>query len=143
MERKKALVTGAGMGVGYGIALELAKAGYDIAVHYNSSAKGASELCSRAEALGVKAIQIQADIGKYEEIISLFETVKREFGKIDVFVNNSGITAGGPILDATEELFDTVCRVNWKGAYFCVQQAAKLMVETNVKGSIIIISSNQ
>lgn len=142
-KRKCALVTGAGTGIGRGIALVLAQAGYDVAVHYNSSRDTALSACAEMEKFGVRAVAIQADLSKYTDIKSLFRQYRENFDTLDVFVNNSGITAGGRFLDTTEETFDQVCAVNWKAAYFCVQQAAHLMIEKETHGSIVIISSNQ
>lgn len=66
----------------------------------------------------------------------------QRFERLDLFVNNAGITKGGPILQMTEETFDLVHNVNWKNAYFSVQQAASIMVETKTAGNMVIISSN-
>lgn len=141
--RKAALVTGSGTGIGRGVALSLAHAGYDVAVHYNSSEETALSACEEIKALGVRTVAIQADISRYEGILSLFEKYRAHFDTLDVFVNNSGITKSCRFLDMTEDVFDTVCSVNWKGAYFCIQQAARLMVERQTHGSIVIVTSNQ
>jgi NAD(P)-dependent dehydrogenase (short-subunit alcohol dehydrogenase family) len=141
--RKSALVTGSGMGIGRGIALTLAQAGYDVAFHYNSSRDSALSACAQAEALGVHAAAIQADISTHDGIESLFRQYRERFETLDVYVNNSGITLDGRLLEMTEDTFDAICSVNWKGAYFCIQQAARLMVEKHTAGSIVIVSSNQ
>jgi len=74
MERKVAFVTGAGMGVGYGMALEYAKAGYDVAIHHSpSSAESAQELCRRMEGYGAKTLAIQADLMKFDNIKMMFD----------------------------------------------------------------------
>lgn len=140
---KTALVTGAGMGVGYGIALELAKAGYSVMIHYNSSSKGAEALKAGIEHFGGTAVICQADIASVEGIRALFAAARETFGHLDVFVNNSGITDGDLIVNVTEEKFDRICDLNWKGTYFCIQQAARWMIETETKGSIVVIGSNQ
>lgn len=139
---KTALITGGGTGIGKAIAKRLAEAGYDIAVHYNSSADGANEVVSEAERLGRKAYAIQADISTITGIEKLFAEFKNLFDRLDLFVNNSGITMKSSFLETTEDVFDTMCSVNYKGSYFCVQNAAKIMAEKGIEGSIVIISSN-
>lgn len=142
MGNKVALVTGGGTGIGKTIAITLAKAGYDIAVTYYGSAAGAAEVCKTAENMGRRAAAFRANLGSYDEIISVFERLNKEFGRLDVFVNNAGLTEKAAFLDTTEEMFDQVCKLDYKGAFFCVQQAAKRMIASDAKGSIILISSN-
>lgn len=136
---KKALITGAGMGIGRGIALGLAKAGYDIAVHYNSSADTASEAAAEAGKYGVHAFAFHADLTCRSGIDSLFERVKSEFGSLDLFVNNAGVTKTAEFAELAESDFDLMCSLDLKGAYYCIAGAAELMPDG---GSIIIISSN-
>lgn len=141
-KNKVAFVTGGGTGIGKTIALTLAKAGYDIAVTYYGSAAGAAEVCKDAESMGRKAVAFRANLGNYDEIISVFESLNKEFGRLDVFINNAGLTEKAKFIDTTEEMFDKVCNLDYKGAFFCVQQAAKSMIAADTKGSIIMISSN-
>lgn len=142
-KNKAALVTGAGTGIGRGIAIVLAQEGYDVAVHYNASRDTALTACEEIEKLGVRAVPIQADLSDMEGVKRLFREYTKNFDTLDTYVNNSGITTGGRFLETTEETFDTICTVNWKGAYFCIQSAAKLMAEKNTKGNIVVITSNQ
>ncbi len=139
---KTAFVTGGGFGIGQGIAIELAKEGYDVAITYLGSEKNAENTIKQIEKLGRRAVMIRADISKYENIINMFEEFKKFSPTLDVFVNNAGVTEASAFLDTTEEMFDNVCAVDYKGAYFCMQTAAKIMVEKNIKGSLILISSN-
>lgn len=141
-KNKIALVTGGGFGIGQGIAVELARNGYDVAITYLGSEKNAEETVRRIEALGRRACKIQADISKYENIIKMFEEFEKFSPELDVFVNNAGVTEAAGFLDITEEIFDKVCSVDYKGAYFCMQSAAKLMVKNRTEGSIVLISSN-
>lgn len=138
MENKVAFITGGCSGIGKTIAYEFAKLGYDIAVSYNSSDGGINEI----KKLGVKVIAIKADISEYSQIVNMFDEFKKNFNRLDVFVNNAGITKTAPFLDTSEEMFDSVNDVDFKGAYFCMQNAAKFMVDKNIKGNIILISSN-
>ena len=142
MSRKIALVTGSGRGIGKGIAIELAKAGYDLGIHYSSSAEGAQDTAQKCRALGARAEVYQADIRHVAEIRAMFDAFFAAFGHIDLLVNNAGITRFQPFLEATEEMFDTVVNTDLRGTYFCAQAAARNMVENGVKGVIINISSN-
>lgn len=143
MRRKVCVVTGGGKGIGRAIAISMAKAGYDVAVNYRGSQAEAEDVCQIIENLGVKAAAIQADVGDVGQIQMLLEKVTEVFPKIDVWVNNAGISCEAYFLDTTEEFFDQVNRVDWKGVFFCSQFAAKHMVEHETKGVIINIASNQ
>jgi NAD(P)-dependent dehydrogenase (short-subunit alcohol dehydrogenase family) len=138
-----ALITGSGTGIGRGIALTLAQAGYDIAIHYNSSRDTALSACAEIEAMGRQAVAIQADLSQHDGVCRLFEQYSQAYDRLDIFVNNSGITKGSRLLEMSEALFDQICQINWKGAYFAVQQAARLMTRWQQNGSIVIITSNQ
>ena len=142
MNRKKALVSGSGGGIGQGIAIELGKAGYDVVVHYNANAVGAEETCRQIEAAGGKAYPIQADLTKVSEVHRLFNEGVKKLGGLDLYVNNSGITLKATFEETDEELFDRVVNVDFKSAYFCIQSAAAKMVECGVKGNIVVISSS-
>jgi 3-oxoacyl-[acyl-carrier protein] reductase len=143
MPRKTAIVTGAGSGLGSGIARVLAGAGYDLALHTGSNPDRAQALALELHAAhGVRAEAFQADFTKPGGAQALFAHVRASFDRLDLFVNNAGVTKGGPILGMTEEVFDLVNAINWKNAYFCVQQAAAFMKETGCAGSMVLISSN-
>ncbi|MBQ8953508.1 MAG: SDR family oxidoreductase [Clostridia bacterium] len=142
MSRKIALVTGAGRGIGKGIALRLARAGYDLGIHYATTEEGAKDTAEKCRALGARAELFQADIRHVNEIRAMFEAFFKAFGHIDLLVNNAGITRFQPFLEATEEMFDTVVNTDLRGTYFCAQAAARNMVANGVKGVIINISSN-
>ena len=142
MERPVAFVTGSGRGIGVGIAVEMAKAGYDITVHYARSAEGALETKALVEAEGAKAHVVKGDIKKINEIDAMFEDALAAFGRIDVLVNNSGITRFAPFLETTPEMFEEVVLTDWRGSYFCAQRAARSMVERGIRGTIINITSN-
>jgi NAD(P)-dependent dehydrogenase (short-subunit alcohol dehydrogenase family) len=139
---KVALVTGSSRGIGKGIALSLAKAGYDVGVHYSSTKEGALDTVQKIEALGQKAIAFQADISKLEDIKILFESFSREFSRLDLLVNNAGITRMKSFLEIDEEMFSEVINTDLRGTFFCAQTAAKLMIAGAIPGCIINISSN-
>lgn len=142
MERKKAIVTGAGTGIGQGIAVTLGQNGYDVVVHYNSSGSGARETCEKIRQAGGNAWAIQADLSQTAGVRSLFAQAHELLGGLDLYVNNSGITRKSDILETEETFFDQMVDVDLKSAYFCVQAAAKEMVACHTKGSIVIITSN-
>ena len=142
MERPVAFVTGSGRGIGVGIAVEMAKGGYDIVIHYARSADGAYETKALVETEGAKAVIVKGDITHLDEIDAMFDNALAAFGRIDVLVNNSGITRFAPFLEVTPDLFQEVTNTDWRGSFFCAQRAAKSMVERGIRGTIINITSN-
>ncbi|QHW33308.1 SDR family oxidoreductase [Paenibacillus rhizovicinus] len=142
MERKVALVTGSGRGIGSGIALAFARAGYDVCVNYNRSAEGAEAVVQDIRAMGMRAEAVQADISTIDGVDKLFDGFRASFDRLDVSVANSGITRMKPFLETTPELFDEVMNTDLKGLYFCSQRAARIMAEQGTKGALIHISSN-
>ncbi len=141
-KRKVAFITGGASGIGKTLALSFAQNGYDVVISYLGSEDGAKEVVSGIGNYGVRALAIKADLSDYKNISKMFEEFKKHFNRLDVFVNNAGITEKSKFLETTEEQFDKMCDVDFKGAYFCTQQAAKIMIDNNTKGSIIMISSN-
>ena len=139
---KTAFITGGGTGIGRGIAVEFAKAGYDVAISYCGSAKGAEETIAEIEKTGQSAFAVKADISKIGDINTMFDEVMKRYQRLDVFVNNAGITEKADFLHTMPEMFDRICAVDYRGAFFCIQCAARIMAERNICGSIILISSN-
>ena len=135
---KVALVTGASRGIGAGIALELGARGASVVVNYVKGLDGANAIVSQIEALGSKAIAIQADVSKVPEITKLFEETKAHFGKIDVVCSNSGMESFDKTEDITEERFDLVFGLNLRAQFFVGQHAYKYC-ETG--GRLILMSS--
>jgi NAD(P)-dependent dehydrogenase (short-subunit alcohol dehydrogenase family) len=141
--RKAALITGAAKGIGRQIAYALAEEGYDIAVNFRSDERAAVQLCREAEGLGVKALPVYGDLSKMEDIRAMFDKVFEVFPVLDVLVNNAGISSEVSFLEATEEMFDHMTAIDWKGVFFSSQIAAKNMIAHGVQGVIVNISSNQ
>lgn len=139
---RTALVTGAGTGIGRAIALELGKAGYDVALHCNGSRKGAEGAADEIRRLGRKAAVLRHDLCEIAEIDAMFKAFAAEFGRLDLFVNNAGITLLAPFLEMTPEDFDKNCAVDFRAPYFCCQAAARMMKDQNGAGNIVIIASN-
>ena len=138
---KVALVTGAGTGIGVGIAESLASAGADVALVYHASADGAETLASKLREQGRRAITVGADLQKLADVDRLVDTTVKEYGRIDILINNSGITDPHPPLELTEEQWDRTLDVNLKGMFFCSQRVARVMIDQKIKGSIVNLSS--
>lgn len=141
MRRKTALVTGASRGIGRAIALRLAEEGYDIGINFRASREQAEELSTACKGKGAQTVLLQADVANLSEIDRMFEVFSNAFDRIDLLVNNAGITAYLPFLEATEALWDSITNTDWKGSFFCAQRAARIMVDRNIGGSIINITS--
>ncbi|KAF3760534.1 hydroxynaphthalene reductase [Cryphonectria parasitica EP155] len=122
---KVALITGAGRGIGKGIALELGKRGANIVVNYSSSAQAAEGVVSDLAKLGAKAVAIQADISNPDSVAQLFERALAHFGHLDFVVSNAGMEVWCPEVDVTPELFDQVFNLNCRGQFFVAQNALR------------------
>jgi NAD(P)-dependent dehydrogenase (short-subunit alcohol dehydrogenase family) len=90
-----------------------------------------------------RALVLEADVSKKAQIDRMFDHFFAEFSHIDLMVNNAGVSVFEPFLQVSEELWDTVTNVDWKGTYFCAQRAARNMAESGRRGVIINMSSNQ
>jgi NAD(P)-dependent dehydrogenase (short-subunit alcohol dehydrogenase family) len=131
-------VTGSSRGIGAAIALRLASHGANLVINYVSSESAAKDIAEQIIQLGVKAITIRADVTKKVEVTTMFEVAKKEFGRIDIVMSNSGIEHFGEIPSVTEEDFDMVFNANVKAQFF-VAQAAYDFLEDG--GRLILISS--
>lgn len=138
--RRAALVTGGARGIGRAACLALAAEGMDIAVNYAGSAAAAEQTAADCRALGVRAVVLQADVRRPEACKQLVEDAAAAFGRLDVLVNNAGVTADKLLLQMTEADFDAVIETNLKGAFFCTKAAARLMMRQRY-GRIISVSS--
>ncbi len=135
-----ALVTGGSRGLGKATAMELAQAGYDIAICYAGSASAADSTVEACKSNGVKAAAFKCDVADKSQVELLFAQIRDVLGPVDILVNNAGITADGLLLRMSEEDFDKVMAVNVKGAFLCSQAALKDMMRAK-QGRIINISS--
>jgi NAD(P)-dependent dehydrogenase (short-subunit alcohol dehydrogenase family) len=148
LKQPVAIVTGASRGIGREIALELARRGHAVVVNYASSAPAAEEVVAAIEADGGQAVAVKASVADSTDRAHLVQAALEHFGRIDVLVNNAGITSPGraDILAATEENWDTVLGTNLKGPFFLTQTVANEMLRlraagTIERGTIINISS--
>lgn len=137
---KAALVTGASRGIGRAVAIALAKKGYAVAVNYAGSQKAAEDVKAAIEAEGGRAIVIQGDVSKAEDVEKVFAAVKAEFGRLDVLVNNAGITRDSLLLRMKEENWDAVIDTDLKSGFLAIKAAAPIMMKQR-KGAIINIAS--
>lgn len=135
--RPTALVTGASRGIGRGIALALAEAGYDVGVNYASSQQEALEVAKGCRAAGAQAEALPADVGDIPALKGLLAAFLERFGHLDLLVNNAGIGLKVPFLETTEEQYDRVMDVNLRGVFFCTQMAAQAMIARGQGGVII------
>ena len=140
LEGRSALVTGASKGIGKGIALELARAGCNVAVNYHSDAPGAEATAAEIRRIGREATIVQANVGVSSEVNGLFEAVFKAFPKLSILVNNAGVQTWKALLDLEESEWDRVIDTNLKGTFLCTQQAARHMKD-NGGGSIINLGS--
>ncbi len=140
LEGKTALVTGATRGIGKGIALKLANEGANIAFTFVSSVEKAKVFEAELASLGVKAKGYQSNAAEFAEAELLVDDITKEFGSLDVLVNNAGITRDGLLMRMTEQHWDEVMDTNLKSAFALTKAAMKPMMKAR-NGSIINITS--
>ncbi|MGN0975368.1 MAG: 3-oxoacyl-[acyl-carrier-protein] reductase [Gemmiger sp.] len=137
---RAAVVTGGSRGIGRAVCVRLAAMGMNVCVNYAGSAEAAQETVRLCGEQGVQAIAVQADVSTAEGCSTLFEAALAAFGRVDVLVNNAGVTRDGLILRLNEADFDRVLDTNLKGAFLCCKAAARQMMRQRY-GRIINLSS--
>ncbi len=135
--RRVALVTGASRGIGRGIALRLARDGFDVAVHYLNAAAAAESVAAETRALGANAEVLQGDIGDVEAARALVQEAHRRFGRLDAFVANAGGAVRKPFADITVADYEFQF-AQARGTFFAMQEAARLLQDA---GRIVVITS--
>ncbi len=140
LENKTAIVTGGSRGIGRAICIALAKEGANVVTCYANGADAAKETVKMCEEYGVKAMAVKADVANSEDVASMVDMAKEEFGSIDILVNNAGITKDNLMLKMTEDDFDQVIDTNLKGAFLFTKNVSKIMLKQR-SGKIINISS--
>lgn len=147
-EKKVALVTGGGRGIGLGISRSLAREGLDLAIGGVREESAVAEALEELRGLGAEALYCRADISVREARQSMLDSIKSRFGRLDILVNNAGVApeVRSDILDASEESFERLIKVNLQGPYFLTQSVAKWMIEQkesvpDFSGCIVNISS--
>ncbi len=139
MDRKVAIVTGSARGIGKAIAEKLARMEFNIVI-CDVDEEAVKKTTAEIESLGVKSLGVKVDVTKADEVEHLFEETNKAFGKVDVLVNNAGITRDNLLIRMKEEEWDSVIAVNLKGSFNCLRVAAKLMMKQR-EGKIINIAS--
>lgn len=136
---KKVLVTGAGTGIGRETALEFARQGADVVVHYSHSENGALAVVAEIEAMGRRAAALAADFARVDQAINLGERAGEFLGGIDCLVNNAGISFTKPFLEVKPEEFDLLFQVNLRAQFFLTQSIARQMLDRG--GSVCNVTS--
>ena len=140
MTGKGVLVTGSGTGIGREVALEFARSGANVAFHYGGSREGAESGVSEALSLDVRAQAFQADFSDLAQVLRLADEASRFLTRIDVLVNNSGITINKPFLKVEPAQFEKLFQVNVRAGFFLAQKVVPAMVEAG-GGAICNITS--
>jgi 3-oxoacyl-[acyl-carrier protein] reductase len=140
LDGKVALVTGGSRGIGRAIVLALASAGANVAINYAGNIKAAEEVAAEVKAMGRKAILIQGDVASTVVAMEMVEKVVTELGKIDILINNAGITRDSLLVRMKEEDWDAVLTTNLKGVFNCTKAAVKHMMKQRA-GKIVNIAS--
>jgi pteridine reductase len=130
-----ALVTGGARRVGRAISLGLAEAGFDVVVNYHASETQAEEVVRRIEGMGRRAVAVGGDVASSEEVSEIAGELRRQFGRLDLLVNNASLFASGPLLEVEEGEWDRVMAVNLKAPFLLVKATADLLTEA--RGSVV------
>jgi 3-oxoacyl-[acyl-carrier protein] reductase len=139
-ENKAALVTGASRGIGRAIALRLAAEGANVVVNYNANAAAADEVAQAIRQNGVQAAIVQADVAQASDVDRLVQVALEKFGRIDVLVNNAGITRDTLIMRMSEDVWDSVIDTNLKSAFLVTKAVLRPMLRQR-SGRIVNIAS--
>jgi NAD(P)-dependent dehydrogenase (short-subunit alcohol dehydrogenase family) len=140
LEGQVALVTGAAKRIGRSIALRLAAEGADIAVNYDTSEADAESVVREIQSSGRRAVAIHADVSKLAEVQELFESLEKQFSRLDILINNAGMFFGAKFEELTEQQWDRIMNTNLKSQFLCSQAAAPIMKRQG-RGRIVNLSS--
>ena len=141
LQKKVALITGSSRGIGRGCALKMAEAGADVVVNYRTHGEEAQEVAEAIEQMGHRALTVQADVGDRGEVERMVQVALKEFGHIDILVNNAATSVLKPFLEMPVEDMARVLDVSLWSVFHCSQLVARAMVKRGRGGKIIVISS--
>lgn len=139
-DKKVALVTGAGRGIGKAIAVTLAGQGYMVIVNYNGSRQRAEDVVNEITSGGGSAKAYKCNVSSFDETKEMIDSIIKEYGSLDILVNNAGITRDNLIMKMSEEDYDQVVSTNLKGAFNCIKHVTRQMLKQR-GGRIISIAS--
>lgn len=138
---KSVLITGAGRGLGAGIAMRFGEAGANVVVNYHSSREGAEKIVLTLNEMGRRAIAVAADVTHKVEVERLIKETEDAFGKLDILINNAGIYPLSPLLEMSEAEWHEVLDANLLSVFLCTQAAARQMIAQGTGGAIVNIAS--
>jgi glucose 1-dehydrogenase len=148
LKGQKALVTGANSGIGKAVAIGLGQAGADVVVNYVTHPETAQEVVQEIERAGSRAIALQADVSKEDQVVGMFKKMIQEFGTIDILVSNAGLQRDAALTTMTMDMWNTVIGVNLTGQFLCCREAVREFLRRGVRnevscaaGKIICMSS--
>jgi glucose 1-dehydrogenase len=134
LKGKVAVITGAGSGIGRGIAGVFAREGAAVVADYAGSAEGANETVEQIRTLGGRAVAVEADVSDEAQVKALIEETVKAFGRLDILVNNAGIESKAPFVEFPLDRFEKILAVNLRGPWLCTQAAARQMILQNQNG---------
>ncbi len=148
LKGQKALVTGASSGIGKAIAITLGQAGADVVVNCGRNTAEADKVVAEIEQAGSQALAFQADVSQEEQVLAMFSEMLKQFGSVDIVVNNAGVQKDAPIDQMTVDQWDQVININLRGQFLCSREAVRNFKRQGVRkevscaaGKIICISS--
>jgi glucose 1-dehydrogenase len=141
LKDKVAIVTGGNSGIGMAIVMELARQGASLVIDYVAHPEAAEALEQQLRGLGDRVIGVMADVSKVDQLQNLIDAAVKEFGRVDIMVNNAGVETRTSVLDTTEQQYEKVLDINLKSAFFGTQLAARQMIKQGGGGRIINITS--
>jgi 3-oxoacyl-[acyl-carrier protein] reductase len=139
LKGRNALITGAAQGIGKSLAISMAREGANIGIA-DVNMESAESTAKEVKSMGVKSIAVKLDVSSQDEVSSAFSTFIKEFGSMEILVNNAGITRDAILIRMKEEDWDAVININLKGTFLCSKEAIKIMAKKRY-GKIISISS--
>jgi 3-oxoacyl-[acyl-carrier protein] reductase len=140
LEGKVAIVTGASLGIGSACALDLAKNGANVAINYRKHDAEANAICEQINSMGRRGLAVKADVSSFQDAQSMVDTIVKEFGRIDILINNAGVNRDAVIWKMTEQQWDEALDINLKGYFNYIHAVAPLFKEQK-GGKIVNVTS--
>jgi 3-oxoacyl-[acyl-carrier protein] reductase len=140
LQDKVAIVTGASLGIGSAIALDLARNGANVAVNYRKHEEEAAEICRQITAMGRRGLIVKADVSLFSDVQAMVDRVVQELGRVDILVNNAGINRDAVVWKMTEEQWDEVMATNLKGYFNFIRLVAPIFKD-QASGKIVNVTS--